>query len=161
MQSLILRFDEDDAGVPARDAGAAAPDSRAVGFGDMTGEWMRDAPRARRVSRARVWHLPMRSEPGAFPRKRRNVVVAIILKWVIPRKFENSRLGVSPDFWFFALDFSRRDDEVQTNCPYNKCTCTPRALAQKLRLPIAINRRQVTSVDRRNDPRARDWSRYE
>ena len=78
MQSLLLRFDEDDAGVPARDAGAAAPGSRAVGFGDMTGEWMRDAPRARRVSRARVWHLPMRSEPGAFPRERRTVVVAII-----------------------------------------------------------------------------------
>jgi hypothetical protein len=71
VQSLILRFDEDDAGVPARDAGAAAPDSRAVGFWDMTGEWMRDAPRARRVSRARVWHLPMRSEREAFPRTKR------------------------------------------------------------------------------------------
>jgi hypothetical protein len=78
VQSLILRFDEDDAGVPARDAGAAAPGSRAVGFWDMTGEWMRDAPRARRVSRARVWHLPMRSEPGAFPRKDEPSLVAII-----------------------------------------------------------------------------------
>ena len=52
--------------MPARDAGPAAPGSRAVGFGDMTGEWMRDALRVRRVSRARVWHLPMRSERGGF-----------------------------------------------------------------------------------------------
>ena len=42
----------DGEGAPARDAGAAAPESRAVVFVDMTGEWIRGAPRARRVSRA-------------------------------------------------------------------------------------------------------------
>jgi hypothetical protein len=60
----------------------------------MTGEWMRDAPRARRVSRARVWHLPMRSEPGAFPRERRTVVVAII-DVQKPRVVKLPRLGIS------------------------------------------------------------------
>jgi hypothetical protein len=56
-------FSGPGAGAPARDAGAAAPESRAVVFLDMTGEWIRDAPRARRVSRAWVWHLLlMRSE---------------------------------------------------------------------------------------------------
>lgn len=154
MQSLILRFDEDDAGVPARDAEAAAPGSRAVGFWDMTGEWMRDAPRARRVSRARVWHLPMRSEWEAFPRTKR-------------RGRDHPQVGNSEKVRKFA-----------TGCFY-RSTCTDVSFRVKSRFfehrarfirghrrwkieaPIAINRRQVTSVDRRNDPRARDWSRYE
>ena len=107
VQSLILRLDEDDAGVPARDAGAAAPGSRSVGFWDMTGEWMRDAPRARRVSRARVWHLPMRSEPGAFPRKRRNVVVAIILIKTCQDALETSTRYTPLTFRFAFSAFPR------------------------------------------------------
>jgi len=66
----------DGEGAPARDAGAAAPESRAVVFVDMTGEWIRGAPRARRVSRAQVWHLLMRSEPRRSDVTGKRTVVA-------------------------------------------------------------------------------------
>jgi hypothetical protein len=64
---FILGFDEDEAGSPAvelppaRDAEAASPESRAVVFLGMSGEQMRDVPRARRVFAPCVWHLITRS----------------------------------------------------------------------------------------------------